>query len=65
MFHCEAGRESEADGNLLRIAVHGIYVAEIHDCGLVAKMLQRHISQIEVYAFKEKIGSDKHFLFSE
>ncbi len=42
------------------MAVHGIYIREIHNGRLVAQMLQRHICKVEMHPFDQKVGRHKH-----
>lgn len=56
MLYGETARDGERYRNLTWMAVHGVYVAEIHDGGLITEMLQRYVGQIEVNPFDKEVG---------
>ena len=40
--------------------IHGTDVAEVDHHGFVSEVLERHIAQVEVDAFAQKVGADHH-----
>ena len=63
ILHTETLRNTNRHRNLTRSTHHGINIAEVHDACLVAQMTKRAISQVEMDAFKKKIGSDHRHAF--
>ena len=52
MLQGETARYTERHSDLLGSAVHSIYIREIHDCRLVAQMLQWNICKVKMNIFK-------------
>ena len=64
MVNCTTARHAEAHHYLLGRAHHGVDVAEVHYRGLIAEVLKRNITQVEVNAFQQQVSRDQHFLVS-
>ena len=55
VFHLAFSSNSDADEELTRTSVHGIYVTEVHHCRFVAEMFERRVGEVEVNALHQHV----------